>query len=117
MQKNTVLPKNDELDLVFKALADPTRRHFIEVLKQADATVGELAEPLAMSLPAASKHISVLTAAGLVSKTKVGRVYRCHFQPEAMLTANEWLEQNREAWNDRLDALSDFLESNTNEAT
>jgi len=102
--------KDNGLDKVFGALADPTRRFFIERLKRSEATVSELAAPLDMSLPAASKHLKVLETAGLISKTKTGRVYRCALKPQTLVTAEEWIHDKRTFWNEQLDSLAEFIE-------
>ena len=102
--------KDNALDLVFSALADPTRRFFIERLKRSEATVSELAAPLDMSLPAVSKHLKVLEAAGLISKTKTGRVYRCMLQPQTLVAAEEWIHDKQTFWNEHLDSLAEFIE-------
>lgn len=94
------------LDDVFAALADPTRRAIVERLTVGEATVTELAQPFAMSLPAVSKHLGVLERAGLVGRRRDGRARRCRLQPQALRAADEWLETYRVFWSTRLDALS-----------
>jgi len=101
------------LGKVFAALADPTRRFFIERLKRSQATVSELAAPLQMSLPAVSKHLKVLETAGLISKTKTGRVYLCTLTPQTLLTAEEWIHDKQTFWNEQLDSLAEFIEHDT----
>ncbi|WP_394168391.1 ArsR/SmtB family transcription factor [Saccharospirillum alexandrii] len=102
---------DDQLDLVFKALSDRTRRKLLAELARGDASVSELAAPLHMSLPAASKHIRVLENASLVKRTKSGRVQYCALQAEALADADAWLNHYRAYWNDQLDTLQHFLES------
>lgn len=102
---------DDQLDLIFKALSDRTRRHMLAELAGGEATVSQLAAPFSMSLPAASKHLKVLERAGLVTRTKMGRVHRCVLQPAAMAQADEWLAHYREFWTDRLDALESYMKS------
>jgi DNA-binding transcriptional ArsR family regulator len=101
----------DSLDLVFAALADPTRRAIVARVARGTATVGELAEPFAMSRPAISKHLDVLERAGLVRRVPDGRVNRCHFEGEALREASAWMEEYRQYWNGQLDALTRYLES------
>ena len=101
------------LDAVFGALADPTRRAILARLANGDATVGELAAPFDISLPAISKHLGVLEEAGLLTRTREGRARRCHLEPAALAQANGWLEQYRAFWDDALDRLADFLADST----
>jgi DNA-binding transcriptional ArsR family regulator len=100
---------SDELDSVFAALSDPTRRAIIQRLSADGATVTELAEPFAMSLPAISKHLRVLQEAGLVSRTKDGRIHRLQLEADALKEALAWLEQYREFWEVKLAALEHFV--------
>ena len=95
------------LDLTFAALADPTRRAILARLAAGEATVGELAEPFAISLPAISRHLRVLEAAALIVRERQGQHRRCRLRPEALATAGEWLDFHRRFWSgafDRLDA-------------
>jgi DNA-binding transcriptional ArsR family regulator len=94
------------LDRVFQALADPTRRAMVERLVHAPASVSHLAEPLPMSLPAVVQHLGVLEGAGVVSSEKVGRVRTCRLEPEMLRQAETWISFQRSAWEDRLDRLS-----------
>ena len=97
------------LDHVFQALADPTRRVMIERLAHGPASVGELARPLAMSLPAVLQHLQVLEASGLVRSEKTGRVRTCRIQSAALRTAETWIARHRAGWERRLDRLGDHL--------
>jgi DNA-binding transcriptional ArsR family regulator len=97
------------LDLLFQALADPTRRIMVERLSRGPASVSELAKPLAMSLPAVIQHLQVLEASGLVRSEKVGRVRTCRIEPAALRTAEEWIARRRTDWERRLDRLADYL--------
>jgi DNA-binding transcriptional ArsR family regulator len=97
------------LDLLFQALADPTRRAMVERLSRGPASVSELARPLAMSLPAVVQHLHVLEASGLVRSEKVGRVRTCRIEPEALRTAEQWIIERRTSWERRLDRLGDYL--------
>lgn len=104
--------KNDrQLDNIFRALADPTRRAMLRRLAKGEHGVGELAEPFEMSLAAASKHIKVLENAGLVRRTVEGRAHRCRLEAETMQQAMEWLRYYEQFWSERLDALETLLEA------
>ena len=98
-----------QLDLVFQALADPTRRDMVERLGRGPASVSELAAPLDMSLPAVLQHLQVLEASGLVSSEKTGRVRMCRIEPKVMESAESWFTKKRAIWERRLDRLGDFL--------
>ncbi len=98
-----------QLDLTFHALADPARRAMVERLSRGPASVSELAQPLAMSLPAVVQHLAVLQASGLVSSEKVGRVRTCRMEPAAMSLAEQWINRRRTDWEARLDRLGDYL--------
>lgn len=104
-----MLKERTPLDLTFQALADPTRRGMVERLTRGPASVSELAEPLAMSLPAVVQHLQVLEAGGLVRSKKVGRVRTCHIEPEALSSAQQWISDRRTLWERRLDRLGDVL--------
>ena len=97
------------LDRVFQALADPSRRMIVERLARGPASVGELAQPLAMSLPAVLQHLQVLEASGLVRSEKTGRVRTCRIQPAVLRTAETWIARRRAGWERRLDRLGDYL--------
>ena len=97
------------LDLVFQALADPTRRRMVERLTTRPASVSELAEPLEMSLPAVLQHLQVLEASGLVRSEKVGRVRTCRVEPGVLRTAEQWITERRNSWERRLDRLGEVL--------
>ena len=94
---------------MFQALADPTRRVMVERLSRGPASVSELAQPLAMSLPAVLQHLQVLEASGLVRSEKVGRVRTCRIEPKALRTAEQWISERRTIWERRLDRLGDYL--------
>ena len=97
------------LDLVFQALADPSRRGMIERLSRGPASVSELAEPYTMSLSAVVQHLQVLEASGLVRSEKVGRVRTCTIAPAALHTAEHWISERRTSWDRRLDRLGAYL--------
>ena len=106
--------KADDLDAVFRALGDATRREMLARLAQQECTVSELAEPFDMSLAAASKHIKALENAGLVQRTITGRTHVCRLAPAALADAHEWLGFYQRFWNDRLDALERELNDEDN---
>jgi DNA-binding transcriptional ArsR family regulator len=99
------------LDRVFGALADPTRRAILERLARGDTTVTELASPFPSSLPAISKHLSVLEHAGLIVRSNDGRKRICKINPAAMRNAAKWIDHYRMFWTDQLDALDAYLSS------
>jgi DNA-binding transcriptional ArsR family regulator len=99
------------LDRVFQALADPARRAMVDRLSIGPATVSELAQPLAMSLPAVMQHLAMLEESGLVSSQKVGRVRTCRVAPEVMNLAERWLNERRQGWERRLGRLETYLDS------
>lgn len=94
-----------DLDAVFKALADPTRRAMLQRLADQALSVSELAEPLDMSLAAASKHIQVLERAGLVQRTVNGRTHTCRLDAGPMHAGMEWLRHYERFWTERVDTL------------
>ncbi|SNS68333.1 ArsR/SmtB family transcription factor [Sphingopyxis indica] len=97
------------LDTIFHALGDATRRAMLGELAAAPRSVGELAEPFAMSLAAASKHIKVLEKAGLVRREVRGRTHMCSLDPAPLMTADQWLGVYRRFWTGRLDTLEQLL--------
>jgi DNA-binding transcriptional ArsR family regulator len=99
------------VDEVFAALADPTRRAILGRLRQGEASVSELAEPFAVSLPAIAKHVRVLERAGLLTHRKTGRVRQCRILTDRLQLASDWLETYRSFWTTRLDALASHLEA------
>jgi DNA-binding transcriptional ArsR family regulator len=100
---------DDELDATFAALADPTRRAILARLAAGDATVNELAEPFALSLPAISKHLKVLERSGLISRGRRAQFRPCHLEPEVLDGAVDWIERNRRIWTERFDQLDRHL--------
>lgn len=98
-----------ELDTVFHALGDATRRRMLGQLADGERTVSELAAPHAMSLAAASKHIKVLESAGLIRRDVRGRTHVCRLEPGPLARAHEWLAWYKRFWTDRLDVLEDLL--------
>jgi DNA-binding transcriptional ArsR family regulator len=106
-----MLNQSTLLDLMFQALADPTRRAMVERLSQGPASVSDLARPFAMSLPAVMQHLGVLESAGLVVTRKAGRVRTCRIDPAAFALAAGWIDARRNEWEQRLDRLGDYLET------
>jgi DNA-binding transcriptional ArsR family regulator len=98
------------LDLTFGALADGIRRDILARLAHTDLTVGELAKPFRVSRPAISKHLRVLERAGLVRRSRLGRVSRCSLDADGMRGAAEWIERYRVFWSNQLDALARYVE-------
>lgn len=98
------------LDLTFAALADPTRRGILARLALGPATVGELAEPFAMSLPAVSKHLDVLEGAALITRRRDGRFRRCALDPARLAEASDFLETYRRFWAGNLGRLKRYLD-------
>lgn len=97
------------LDTVFHALGDATRRAMLGELAAGERSVGELAEPFAMSLAAASKHIKVLEAAGLIRREVRGRKHMCSLDPVPLMSADQWLGIYRRFWTSQLDTLEALL--------
>ena len=102
-------PTAINLDLTFRALADPTRRSIVERLSRGQASVSELAQPYGMSLPAIVQHLAMLEESGLVRSEKIGRVRTCRIEPAALSLAEQWFNQRREEWDERLDRLGEHL--------
>jgi DNA-binding transcriptional ArsR family regulator len=100
---------HSEIDLVFHALGDPTRRMLVERLSQGPVSVSALAEPLGITLAAVVQHIQVLERSGLVSTQKIGRVRTCRLEPGGFDRIVQWVGERRSLWERRLDRLGDFL--------
>jgi DNA-binding transcriptional ArsR family regulator len=109
VNKKKLLDDELRLDRVFAALSDGTRRRLVHALAEGEKTVGELAEPIAMSLVAVSKHLKVLEAAGLVRRRVDGRKHYCTLAPESLTQALDWIAIYRNFWNQRLDALDGLI--------
>jgi DNA-binding transcriptional ArsR family regulator len=99
------------MSAVFHALAHDARREMLGRLASDELTVGELAEPLTMSLAAASKHVKVLERAGLVHRTVEGRRHVCRLEPGPLASAYTWLRFYERYWNERLDALEGLFKT------
>ena len=98
-----------QLDSVFHALGDPTRRRMLSELAGGERTVGQLADPFVISLAAASKHIKILENAGLIRREVRGRTHHCRLEPGPLASAHEWLGFYERFWTGRLDALERLL--------
>ena len=100
---------DDELSLVFAALADPTRRAILARLAHGDATVNQLAEPFAMTQQAVSKHLRVLTRARLIARTRAAQSRPCALDTARLDAAADWISRHRQVWEDRHDRLDEHL--------
>lgn len=109
-------PVEEEVNLLFQALADPSRRAMVDRLTHGPASVSELARPLDMSLAAVVQHLHVLEASGLVSSEKLGRVRTCAVEPAAMRAAERWLAERRTVWENSLDRLGEYLAATQNQS-
>lgn len=109
--------RDEALDRVFAALSDATRRRLVHALAEGEKTVGELAEPFAMSLVAVSKHLKVLEAAGIVRRRVDGRKHYCALAPESLVGALDWIAIYRNFWTQRFDALGGLIEVEVNNAS
>ena len=101
--------EDQQLDALFTALSDRTRRDIVSRLSTGEATVKELAEPYAMSMQAVSQHIRVLERSGLISQGRHRQTRPCRLEPAALETAVSWIEDSRRAWSDRMDRLETHL--------
>jgi DNA-binding transcriptional ArsR family regulator len=102
-------PATDHLSATFSALADPTRRAILARLALGETSVSELASPFKMSMPAVSKHLKVLEHAGLISRSRDAQMRPCKIEAQALKQADDWLEEYRRLWEQRLDRLEDYL--------
>lgn len=110
---------NDELSRVFSALADPTRREILTLLSRGSASVGEVAAPFSISAPAISQHLRVLENAGLIHRTTDAQRRKLTLTPEPLNEVTTWVQDQRQQWNLRLDALERHIETmkNTQQTT
>lgn len=105
------MAKHDpDLDRIFQALADPTRRAMLAALAQGPVAVSDLAEPTGLRLPTVMKHLGVLEMAGLIRSEKQGRTRLCAAQPETLARTADWLMRQRAAWVAQTDRLEAFLQ-------
>lgn len=100
----------ENLNTVFHALADPTRRAVIQQLTNGPASVTELAEPFKMALPSFMKHIGVLEEAGIIQSQKKGRVRTCEIKPKQLTTAENWINSQTTLWEGRLERIAKVAE-------
>jgi len=112
---NHMVERSTQLDHVFRALGDSTRRAMLRRLAAQERTVGELAQPFNMSLAAASKHIRTLESAGLLRRTVRGRTHFCQLNPRPLAEADEWLRSYERLWDQRLKTLEALLRHPENE--
>lgn len=97
------------IDRVFHALGDPTRRAILEKLSEGPISVSRLAEPLGITLAAVVQHLQILEESALVQTEKVGRIRTCHIESAGLSVAQQWIGDRRSAWDRRLDRLADLL--------
>ena len=101
-----------QLDLLFGSLSDPTRRDILKRVAQEDLSVSDVAEPYRISLAAVSKHVKILEQANLVVKERRGKQQMVRLAPEALKSAETYLEHYQTLWEDRFDALEEYLQNN-----
>jgi len=106
---NDVLIPELDLDRVFHALADPSRRHMLDQLSQGPASVSELGKPLAMSLAAVLQHVQILEASGIVQSRKLGRTRTCSLNAKTLRSAERWISERRTFVERQLDRLGEYL--------
>ena len=104
-----MLNDSSRLDRAFQALADPARRGMLARLARGPATVSELAQPLAMSLPAVLQHLAALEGSGLIRSEKKGRGRTCRLEPGVLTTAEHWLAERRSEWEARADRFENYV--------
>jgi DNA-binding transcriptional ArsR family regulator len=102
--------RKPDVDRIFHALGDPTRRALMEVLTDGPVSVSKLAEPLSISLAAVVQHLQILEECGLVQTEKNGRVRTCRIEPVGLDAAAGWINARRSRWEQRLDRLGELLE-------
>jgi DNA-binding transcriptional ArsR family regulator len=100
---------DEELNLTFAALSDPTRRAILARLAEGEATVLELAEPFRLSLPGVSKHLKVLQRAGLISQGRRAQWRPCRLEPARLIEISRWVEHYRAIWEERFGRLDEYL--------
>lgn len=102
--------QSSELDLLFYALSDPTRRQILKMLHEGTQTITALSDPFKMSLAAISKHVKILERANLINRKKLGRIHECTINPAALKSAEECIQFYTQFWNERLDSFTKNLE-------
>jgi DNA-binding transcriptional ArsR family regulator len=105
--------QDERLDLVYRALADPTRRSLLITLRSGDARIKDLADPLPMSFAAVAQHVATLERAQLISRKVQGREHWLSITGDGLRDAEAWIAEQSSAWSARADALSDYLERKT----
>jgi len=113
--RSAAASRDDRLDLVFSALGDTTRRRLVERLANGPATITELAEPFAMTLPAVSKHLRVLERAGLLRRERDGWYHHCHLETRPLESAVAFLAKYQPFWEGTLEALARHAEGRSNQ--
>jgi len=106
---NAMVTSSGNLDAVFSALGDPTRRQIVERLARGSLSVGEISSGFSISQPAISRHVRVLEDSGLLERQVVGRVHHCTLSPTVMKAASGWIDKQRSFWTAALDRLDDLL--------
>lgn len=101
-----------DLDRVFSALSDPTRRRVVEELSDGEKTLTDLAQPFKMTMPAVMKHIAVLEQSGILRTEKRGRTRYCRLEPNRLNDAQEWLARTSRMWTEQLNSLDRYLKEN-----
>ncbi|HEX7012539.1 MAG TPA: metalloregulator ArsR/SmtB family transcription factor [Steroidobacteraceae bacterium] len=104
-----MLNQSPQLDRIFHALSDPTRRAVLDRLTQGPASVSELAAPFGTTLAAIVQHVQVLEASGLISTEKIGRTRTCRVSADAIVCAEQWLSERRKVWEARLDRMEAYV--------
>jgi DNA-binding transcriptional ArsR family regulator len=104
-----MVEQEEQLDRVYRALADPTRRRLLTVLGAGDARITDLAEPLPMSFAAVARHVATLERANLISREVKGREHWLSLNPQGLSDAEEWIAEQAQAWTVRAEALADYL--------
>jgi DNA-binding transcriptional ArsR family regulator len=104
-----MLNSRANVDRVFHALGDPTRRAMVEKLSEGPISVSKLAKPLAITLAAVVQHLQILEESGLVRSEKIGRVRTCRIEAKGLTVAERWINERRSLWEERLDRLGSFL--------
>ena len=117
MLPSTLSFSDTQLDLVYGALSNTTRRSLLVRLGEGDASISDLAAPFKMSLPAVSKHLGVLEVAGLITRTREGKSRRCSLEVSALEDAETWIAARRTFWSESMDSLAAFVEADEQAAT
>lgn len=103
---------SDNLDAVFSALADPTRRKILESVREKGSNVADLATHFHISLPAISRHLKVLDKAGMINRDKAGKFIMCTYNPKPCREAMKWINEQQQFWNESMNGLADYLNKN-----